>query len=304
MRNKTGRRASYGVYVILTERIAALMHPIPYPPLPDIDPALLKALCAFADELSHLPDPRGVRDPLAVLLGTLLVALAGGANTIAAVAEFTDDHQAWFRQWLPLGRTVPTDDTYRLLVRRLEPETAVKAALLLLDGTCLPGLQELILALDGKFARRSGDRAAGTRPLLLVSAFLVREGLTLAQEPCEAKSNEITAIPRLLERMVLEGGRRHDRRRRLPAGHRASPASRRCRLRPGRQAQPAHPACRGARRLRGGRAGRLHARGAGRVRDRRAQRRAPRTAHLHGPGRAPASANGWPTPPTGPACAA
>ena len=73
------------------------MHPIPCPPLPFIDPALLKALCAFADALSHLPDPRdprGVRYPLAVLLGTLLVALAGGANTMAAVAEFADDHQA------------------------------------------------------------------------------------------------------------------------------------------------------------------------------------------------------------------
>ncbi len=184
------------------------MDPIPCPPLPVIDPALRESLCAFADALSHLPDPRdprGVRYPLAVLLGTLLVALAGGANTLAAVAEFTDDHQAWFRLWLPLGATVPTDDTYRLLVRRLEPETAMKAALLLLDGTCLPGLQELILALDGKVSRRSGDPAAGTRPLLLVSAFLVREGLTLAQEPCEVKSNEITAIPRLLGRMVLEG---------------------------------------------------------------------------------------------------
>ncbi len=144
------------------------MHPIPWLPLPGIDPALLKALFAIADALSHLPDPRdprGVRDPLAVLLGTLLVALAGGADTMAAVAEFTDDHQAWFRLWLPLGATVSTDDTYRRLVRRLEPETAMKDTLLLLDGTCLPGLQDLILALDGKVVRRSGDRAAGTRPL-------------------------------------------------------------------------------------------------------------------------------------------
>ena len=70
------------------------------------------------------------------------------------------------------------------LVRRLEPETAVQAALLLLEGTCLPGLQELILVQDGKVSRRSGDRATGTRPLLLVSAFLGRAGLTLAQEPC------------------------------------------------------------------------------------------------------------------------
>ena len=171
-------------------------------------PQLLEALCAFADQLALLPDPRdprGVRYPQAVLLGTLLVALAGGANNMAAVAAFTRDHQAWFRQWLPLGTSVPTDDTYRLWVRRLDPETAMQAALLLLDGTSLPGLKELILALDGKFARRSGDRADGTRPLNMVSAFLVREGLTVAQEPCDRKSNEITALPRLLDRIHLEG---------------------------------------------------------------------------------------------------
>ena len=172
------------------------------------DPKLLEALCAFADRLATLPDPRdrrGVRYPQAVLLGTLLVALAGGADNMAAVAAFAHDHRAWFRQWLPLGTRVPTDDTYRLWVRRLEPETAMKAALLLLDGTSLPGLAELVLALDGKAARRSGDRAVGLRPLHMVSAFLVREGLTVAQEPCDAKSNEITAIPRLLDRIHLEG---------------------------------------------------------------------------------------------------
>ena len=80
----------------------------------------------------------------------------------------------------------------------------MKAALWLLDGTSLPGLRELVLALDGKVARRSGDRTAGTRALHRVSAFLVREGLTLSQEPCGAKSNQIAALPRLLDRLVLE----------------------------------------------------------------------------------------------------
>ena len=172
------------------------------------NPELLAALCAFADRLQSLPDPRdrrGVRHPLPVLLGTLLVALAGGADSMAAVAAFTHDHRAWFRLWLPLGDTAPSRDTYLRLVQRLDPETAMQAALWLLDGTSLPGLQELILALDGKVARRSGDRADGLRPLHMVSAFLVREGLTVAQEPCEAKSNEITAIPRLLGRIPLEG---------------------------------------------------------------------------------------------------
>ena len=152
-----------------------------------------------------LPDPRDPRHTLPVLLATLLVALARGANSLAAVAAFTHDHRAWFRLWLPLGAATPSRDTYLRLVRRLDPETAVKAALWLLDGTRLPGLRELVLALDGKAARRSGDLAAGRRALHLVNAFLVREGLTLAQEPCAAKGNEITAHPHLLDRLVLEG---------------------------------------------------------------------------------------------------
>ncbi|MYC62952.1 MAG: ISAs1 family transposase [Caldilineaceae bacterium SB0661_bin_34] len=203
------------------------------------DPELLETLCAFADHLATLPDPRdprGVRHPLCVLLATLLVALAGGANSMAAVAAFTHDHRAWFRLWLPLGDPAPSRDTYLRLVRRLDPETAMKAALWLLDGTSLPGLQ-LVLALDGKVARRSGARAAGLRPLHLVSAFLVREGLTVAQEPYDRKSNEIAALPSARPHPPA-GGRGHDRRRRLPDGHRAGPAGRRRRLRPGPQAQP------------------------------------------------------------------
>ena len=93
------------------------------------DPELPGALCAFADQLATLP------------------------GALAGVAAFTQDHQAWFRLWLPLGRTTPSRDT------------------------SLPGLRELVLALDGKGARRSGDQAASRRRLHLVSAFLMREGL-------------------------------------------------------------------------------------------------------------------------------
>ncbi|MCY4519728.1 MAG: transposase family protein, partial [Caldilineaceae bacterium] len=95
------------------------------------DRELLEALHAFAGHLATLPDPRdprGVRHALPVLLATLPVALAGGANGMAAVAAFTHDHQAWFRLWLPLGPATPSRDTYLRLVRRLD-ETAMKAAL-------------------------------------------------------------------------------------------------------------------------------------------------------------------------------
>ena len=59
-----------------------------------------------------------------------------------------------------------------------------------------------IIALDGKTSRRSHDRAAGKAALHLVSAFATREKLVLGQEAVEAKSNEIKAIPRLLERLA------------------------------------------------------------------------------------------------------
>ena len=165
---KEGRHASYGGGIHI---LTVLMVYIVACPAPE----LLEALCAFADHLA-----------------TLLAALAESANSMVAVATFTYDHQTWFRLWLSLGTTTPSRGTYLRLVG-------------LLDGTSLPGLRELVLALDGKVARRSGDRAAGRRALHLVSAFLVREGLTLAQEPCAAKSNEIAALPRLLARLVLEG---------------------------------------------------------------------------------------------------
>ena len=67
----------------------------------------------------------------------LLDALCAFADHMAGVAAFTHDHRAWFRLWLPLGEATPSRDTYLRLVRRLDPETAVKAALWRLDGTRL-----------------------------------------------------------------------------------------------------------------------------------------------------------------------
>ena len=130
------------------------------------DPERLEALCAFADHLATLTDPRdrrGLCHPLPVLLATLLVALAGGANSMAAVAAFTHDHRTWFRLWLSLGTAAPSRDTYLRLVRRLDPETAVKAALWRLDGTSLPGPGNWSWPWTARWpaARATGRRYAG-----------------------------------------------------------------------------------------------------------------------------------------------
>ncbi len=121
------------------------------------DPERLAALCAFADHLATLPDPR---DPRGVRPGRGRQQHGRGGHLHARPPG---------RLWLPLGQATPSRDTYLRLVRRLDPETAMQAALWLLDGTRLPGLRVLILALDGKVARRSGDPTAGTRALHMVS---------------------------------------------------------------------------------------------------------------------------------------
>ena len=111
------------------------------------------------------------RDPIRATraaCATLLVALAGGANSMATVAAFTHDYQAWFRLWLPLDAATPSRDTYLRLVSWTPKRPCRRPC----DcrGTGLPSLWELIL--DGQTTRRSGNRAAGRH-----CAFLVREGL-------------------------------------------------------------------------------------------------------------------------------
>ena len=149
------------------------------------DPTLLAALRAFAAALALIPDlrTRGVR------------ATPCSCSWPRCRWPWPGTPTAWL-PWPPSRATTRLGSGCGCPWARPPPRGT---------PTCLPGLRELILALDSKVARRSGDRAAGTRALHMVSAFLVREGLTLAQEPCAAKSNEITAIPRLLERLVLDG---------------------------------------------------------------------------------------------------
>ena len=105
------------------------------------DPERLATLGAFADHLATQPeprDPRGVRHPLPVLLATLLVALDGGANSMAAVAAFTHDHRAWFRLWLPWETPLPPETPTCAWSGGWPRRRAMKAALWLLDGTSLP----------------------------------------------------------------------------------------------------------------------------------------------------------------------
>ena len=136
-----------------------------------------------------------------ILLVTLCGTVAGcdGWEDVELFGKIKLDE---LRAYLPFKNGVPSDDTLRRFFEVLEPETFeecftkwVKAF-----GLCL---EDKVIAIDGKTSRRSFDRAR--KAMHMVSAFASETGITLGQQKVDEKSNEITAIPALLEAIDVKG---------------------------------------------------------------------------------------------------
>jgi predicted transposase YbfD/YdcC len=152
-----------------------------------------------------LKDPRQRAKVLYPLTEILLLALAAtiaGADDFVEVTVWGEQNLAFLRRFHPYETGIPSHDTLCDVFAAIDPE---------LFGTCFQawikdlrdGIPELI-AIDGKTSRRSHDRAKGRKPLHMVSAWAAGQRIVLGQQACEEKSNEITAIPRLLRNLVLK----------------------------------------------------------------------------------------------------
>jgi len=118
------------------------------------------------------------------------------------IALFAQKREAWFRRFLKLPHGVPSHDTFERVFAALDPRA--------FERCCLAWLREVAglvgvghIAIDGKTLRGSAGSQLG--PLHLVSAWATQAQLTLAQVAVDGKSNEITAIPKLLELLDLNG---------------------------------------------------------------------------------------------------
>jgi predicted transposase YbfD/YdcC len=131
-----------------------------------------------------------------------LCAVIGGANSWTGIALFGRTHQAWFRRFLALPNGIPSHDTFERVFQRLDPQAfqaCLRQWLLSLTGALpLPHI-----AIDGKTLRGSG--APGLGPLQVVSAWATAQHLSLGQVAVAVDSNEITAVPQLLELLDLRG---------------------------------------------------------------------------------------------------
>jgi predicted transposase YbfD/YdcC len=161
---------------------------------------------ALLDQFSALEDPRQaakVLYPLPEILLLLLCATLAGADDLVEIELWGNQHLAFLRRFLPCTRGVPSHDTLGAVISALDP-ALFKACF----TSWVEALREdapEIVAIDGKTSRRTHARGKGREPLHLVSAWAGRQRLVLGQEAVATKSNEITAIPMLLERLALRG---------------------------------------------------------------------------------------------------
>jgi predicted transposase YbfD/YdcC len=161
---------------------------------------------SLIEHFSALRDPRQSWKVLYPLSEILLVVLCGtlaGAEDFVEIRRWASMNLSFLRRFLPFADGVASHDTLNDVINAIDGELFTQCF-----GDWVASLgdaQPDIVAIDGKTSRRTHDHGKGRGPLHLVSAWASRQRLVLGQQACEAKSNEITAIPLLLDRLALTG---------------------------------------------------------------------------------------------------
>jgi predicted transposase YbfD/YdcC len=170
--------------------------------MPMEEPASARLFDAFA----HVSDPRraNARHRLFDIFVIALCAVISGAEGWEDMEEYGQAQAEWFKQFLDLPHGIPSHDTFRRVLSRLKPDELTRCFVSWTEAL-RESLDGDIVAIDGKTLRRSFDHAASQGAIHMVSAWANANRLVLGQLKVDDKSNEITAIPKLLKLLALEG---------------------------------------------------------------------------------------------------
>jgi len=160
----------------------------------------------LVEYFAEIKDPRIDRKKLHALpdiLALTVCAMLSGAEGYEAIEEFGRNKEDWLKTFLPLKNGIPSHDCIRYVLQRL-PADELQTCFLNWVKNIKENIPEVV-ALDGKTVRRSHNAKTGLPALHLVSAWADKNRLILGQIACEEKSNEITAIPKLLKMLELKG---------------------------------------------------------------------------------------------------
>ena len=164
----------------------------------------------FVDHFSIVEEPRLDRTKRHNLMDVLFVCVAGtiaGCDGPCDIASFAKTQLTWCRKFVGLENGAPSHDTIGRVVSLIKPDQFQKAFLAWVAALASGDDAEEpnFVPIDGKTLRGSGGAKHRDNPLHVVSAWATKQGMTLGQVAVDSKSNEITAIPKLLEMLELKG---------------------------------------------------------------------------------------------------
>jgi len=158
------------------------------------------------DHFEQLSDPRRREGtyPLVNIVVMALCAVVSGADDFVAIARWASTKRDWLAKFLDMSEGIPSHDRFNAIIGSLRPAEFEKCLL-----SWITALHEItdgqVVAIDGKTLRRSFDAASSKAPIHMVSAWATANHISLGQVVTDAKSNEITAIPKLLEMLEIKG---------------------------------------------------------------------------------------------------
>lgn len=163
---------------------------------------------SILDYFAKLPDPRrnneNNRHQLIDIIAISILATICGAEHFTEMEDYGRANQDFLQTFLELPNGIPSHDTFGRVFARLDPHEFKKCFAAWVDSIRNATDGEVV-AIDGKTLRRSHQRGRGKGPLHLVSAWAANNRLTLGQVKVDDKSNEITAVPKLLKLLYLKG---------------------------------------------------------------------------------------------------
>lgn len=164
------------------------------------------AAASLKKHFDELTDPRR-REPTYPLINIVVIAVCAvicGADDFVAIARWGRTKRDWLAKFLDLSAGIPSHDRFNAVFALLRPDEFEKCLL-----SWITALHEItdgqVIAIDGKTLRRSFDKGSGKAAIHMVSAWATANHISLGQVATDAKSNEITAIPKLLEMIEISG---------------------------------------------------------------------------------------------------
>src|SRR6056300_1222605 len=161
---------------------------------------------SFIHHFSTINDPResNKRHQLIDILFLAVSSVLSGAEGWEDIEDFGRTKLDWLRKFLPFKSGIPSHDTIARVLSRLEP-ACIQQCFINWVKEVAGQVDADVIAIDGKVARRSFTTKDRQNPLHMVSAWSCEHGLVLGQQKVDGKSNEITAIPKLLELLDVKG---------------------------------------------------------------------------------------------------